>query len=200
MSKVKKSTQDLVLTALLVAMLLLMAFTPIGYFKAGVIEITFNMIPVVIGAITVGPICGATLGAVFGITSFIQCFGASPFGATLLGINPLFTLITCLIPRILCGLISGYVYKWLSKTDRTKLLSHGAACLTGTALNTVFFTSAVLLLFGNSDYISGMRGTMNLLAFVGFFVGINGLIEAIVCTIAGTAIAKALTVLQTKIS
>ena len=60
----------LVLTALLTALIIVMAFTPLGYLKAGAIEITFITIPVIIGAVLLGPVGGLFLGAVFGITSF----------------------------------------------------------------------------------------------------------------------------------
>ena len=87
----KKSTKWLVRIGVLIAIIVLMSFTPVGYLKVGTVEITFLMIPVIIGAITLGAKSGAILGAVFGITSFIQCFGMSSFGIILLSINPVFT-------------------------------------------------------------------------------------------------------------
>ena len=87
MNKNKFSTKYLVEMALLVAIILLMAFTPIGYIKTAGLEITLIVVPVAVGAVTLGPTAGAILGGVFGITSFIQCFGMSQFGALLLGIN-----------------------------------------------------------------------------------------------------------------
>lgn len=88
MTKSKFSTKYLVEMALLVAIILLMAFTPIGYIKTAGLEITLIVIPVAVGAVTLGPAAGAILGGVFGITSFIQCFGMSAFGTLLLGVNP----------------------------------------------------------------------------------------------------------------
>jgi len=73
MEKKKFSTTKFVEMALLVAIILLMAFTPIGYIKTFGLEITLIVVPVTVGAITLGPAAGAVLGAVFGITSFIQC-------------------------------------------------------------------------------------------------------------------------------
>ena len=52
--------------------------------------------------------------------------------------------------------------------------------------------SALMLFFGQSEYILSMQGSMNVFAFVLAFVGVNGLIEAIVCAVVGTAISKAL--------
>ena len=63
--------------AILIAIMIILAFTPLGYLKFGLIEITLMVIPVAVGAIVLGPLCGAILGGVFGLTSFIQCFGFS---------------------------------------------------------------------------------------------------------------------------
>ena len=79
---------------LLTALIVLMAFTPIGYLKTPGLEITFILIPVVVGAVVLGPSGGAILGLVFGITSFAQCFGFSSFGVALMAINPLYTALT----------------------------------------------------------------------------------------------------------
>ena len=80
MQNKKNKTRKLTQMALLTAIILLMAFTPLGYLRTGVVEITFIMIPVVVGAILMGPGAGAILGGVFGLTSFIQCFGMSALG------------------------------------------------------------------------------------------------------------------------
>ena len=65
-----QKTLKLVETAMLAAIVVLMSFTPIGYLKVGALSITFIMIPVVIGGITVGQAAGAVLGAIWGATSF----------------------------------------------------------------------------------------------------------------------------------
>ena len=100
MTKSKFSTKYLVEMALLVAIILLMAFTPIGYIKTAGLEITLIVIPVAVGAVTLGPAAGAILGGVFGITSFIQGFGMSAFGTLLLGVNPVFTFLVCVPTRM----------------------------------------------------------------------------------------------------
>ena len=91
--KKKFETKRMVEMALLIAIILLMAFTPIGYIKTMGLEITLIVIPVAVGAVTLGPAAGAILGGVFGLTSFIQCFGMSAFGSMLLGINPFTTFL-----------------------------------------------------------------------------------------------------------
>ena len=54
-------TVKLVTIGLLTAILLLMAYTPLGYLNIGPLAITFNMIPVAIAAITLGPAGGAAV-------------------------------------------------------------------------------------------------------------------------------------------
>ena len=55
------------LLGLLTAILMVFGMTPLGYLNIGPLAISFNMIPVAIGAAALGPVGGAILGAVFGI-------------------------------------------------------------------------------------------------------------------------------------
>ena len=61
----KFNTSQLVLLGLMTAILLLMAYTPLGYLNIGPLAITFNVIPVAVAAITLGPVGGAIVGSVF---------------------------------------------------------------------------------------------------------------------------------------
>ena len=185
-------TLKMIQLALLTAIIVLMAFTPVGFIRTPGLEITLIGIPVVVGAVLLGPSGGAILGAVFGLCSFLQCFGMSPFGAVLLGINPFWTFVVCFVPRTLMGWLSALIFKGLRKVDKTRFFSFLAACLGGALLNTILFMSALMLFFGQSEYILSMQGSMNVFAFVLAFVGVNGLIEAIVCAVVGTAVSKAL--------
>ncbi len=187
----------LVQLGLLSALIILMAFTPLGYLKVGLIEITFITIPVVIGAIILGPTAGAILGGVFGITSFIQCFGISAFGTLLFGINPVLTIITCLIPRILVGFLTGVIFKALHKIDKTKIASYGISSLCGALLNTILFMTCIVVFFWkNGDFLTTMKDwklpTATAWKFLIAFVGVNGLIEACVTFVVGGALAKVL--------
>lgn len=188
----KVSTRTLVELALLTAIIVVMSFTPIGYLKTPIVEITFITIPVVIGAILVGPAAGAFLGGVFGLTSFIQCFGMSQFGAMLLSINPFWTFIICFVPRVLMGWLCGIIFRAMLKCDRTKfkLWAYGVGAFSGAALNTILFVITLVVLFGRTDFILSIGDTLPKL--IAAIVGLNGVIEAVVCTIVGAAVAKAL--------
>lgn len=187
-------TGYLVRLAVLIAIILLLEITNLGYLHISVLEMTIMQLPVLVGAIVLGPTAGAILGGVFGATSFFQCFGKSAFGATLLGINPVFAFIVCMVPRILMGWLCGLIFKALARIDKTRFISYAVAALCGALLNTILFMSALMIFFGQTEYIQNMMGELNVIPFVISFVGIQGLVEAGICFVAGTAISKALAV------
>ena len=190
-----KRIRDLVLFSLLVAIIIVMSFTPLGYIKTFGLEITLLVIPVVIGAINLGPKYGALLGLTFGLSSFFQCFGFSAFGTTLFSINPWYTAFVCIVPRTIMGFLVGVIFKVLSKISKKDIIAHIIACVSGALLNTVLFMTAFCLCFYNTEFVMGFRetlGSSNAIMFVVLFVGINGLVELIVNFIIGAAISKTL--------
>lgn len=198
----KQKTVRLVMLALFSALIILLTCLPL---KTLGLEIIFTVIPIAVGAVLLGPSGGAILGTVYGICSFLQCLGLllpSAFGAALLGINPFLTAVVCIVPRFLCGFLSGLIFKALSKIDKTKFISHAVACLACPVLNTLFFMSSLMIFFGGSELIQGFMqtlGVFNPFLFVIAFVGINGAVEAGSCFVIATSISKILTVMQKKI-
>ena len=67
-----QKTYNLVLTALFAAIIVIMAFTPFGYIPLGIINATIIHIPVILGALFLGPKRGAFLGFVFGLSSMLK--------------------------------------------------------------------------------------------------------------------------------
>lgn len=139
MNKKKFSTKFLVEMALLVAIILIMAFTPLGYIKTAGIEITLIVVPVAVGAVTLGPAAGAILGGVFGLASFLRCFGLNAFGAMLLSINPFLAFLLYVPTRILTGWLTGLIYQGIRKTKIPSNVSITIANLCCPLLNTTFF-------------------------------------------------------------
>ena len=201
MSKTAKSPKiarilRLTQLSVLVAVLLIFGFTSIGYIKIGVIEITLNIIPVAIGAVVLGPAAGAVCGTVFGLTSFWQAIsGMSPFGAALVSINPIFTFTICLIPRILEGWLTGLIFKSLSKVCKGNSVPCAVSSLCCPLLNTTLFIGSFLLLFSRTDFFTSLysqSAAANILGFIAWFVGLNGVVEAVAGFVVATAISKAL--------
>ena len=101
--------------AVLLAILLMLEITGLGMFKTFGLELTILQIPVILGAIILGPSAGAILGGAFGLLSFWECFGKSQFGATLLGINPFLTFLVCVPTRILMGWLCGLIFRAMDR-------------------------------------------------------------------------------------
>lgn len=190
MSNTKKQTQMLAVNAILAALIAIISFLPI---RTMGLEITLSMVPVAIGACLFGPASGAVLGGVFGVVSLIQCLGYSPFGAVLLGINPLFTIIVCVPTRILAGFLAGLLAKIIKSKGNN--LAYLAAAIAAPVLNTVFFMLAICLLFYNTEFIQGFvetLGAANPIMFIILFVGINGLVEIIAGFVIAFPVSKAI--------
>ncbi len=188
--------RNLVLLSLLSAVLILMAFTPIGYLKIGLLSITFNVIPVAIGAVAIGIKGGTILGFVFGVTSFIQCFGTDPFGTTLFGISPFGTIMVTVVARVLMGISVGALFFVMGKIIKNKFACFTVAGLLSGVLNTVFFMGFLILFFGETEYIKNLWEQIapngNALAFSAAFVTINAVFEWLAATLITPAILIAL--------
>ena len=194
MKKNRSAIKRMVTLAMLSAILLVMSFTPLGYLNIGPLAISLNMIPVGIAAVALGPWGGAFLGAIFGLTSFLQCIGVggvSQMGVILFGIDPFLAFVQRFVPRVLAGFLAGLIHRGLKKT-----LGHGAADFcTGfcaALLNTVLFMTALVLLFGNSAYLQDLIGGKNIIVFICAFVGINAVVEMIAATLAVGCVGRAL--------
>ena len=101
------------LLGLLTAILMVFGMTPLGYLIIGPLAGSFNMIPVAIGAAALGPVGGAILGGVFGMTSFLQCLGiggSSAMGVILFDINPFLAFVQRFVPRVMAGFLVGVSY------------------------------------------------------------------------------------------
>ena len=188
----KLSVRELVLLALLIAILVVLGLVNIPQ-PAG-LSITFNMIPVAVAAIAMGPLGGAIVGGAFGVISCLQCFGIlgySGMGAVLVGINPALAFIQRLIPRLLDGFLLGYI----SRALRRKTNVYASCAVTGFAaafLNTLFFMGALVLLFGNTEYMRTSMAGRGVMTYIVAAVGVNGVVEMIVSTILTGAIGSAL--------
>lgn len=179
--------------ALLIAIIFLMAFTPLGYLRTPVLSITFLPVPVAVGAMILGPLGGAACGLAFGLTSFMQSFGGSGLGGAMLAINPAGAAFTCIVPRILEGVFCAWIFLAVKKVSKKG--AYYAASLACPLFNTLLFMSALLLFFYNTEYMQNLAaslGALNPLALAVLLVGVQGLIEAGVCFLVASAVSRAL--------
>ena len=192
--KFKFDTKSIVMLGVLAAMVMLFSFTPIGSIPIGPLVITLNVIPVAIAAVALGPVGGAIIGAVFGMFSFLQCFGIgipSGMGAMLVQINPFFAFVQRFIPRALDGFLAGLIFNAVAKATDVRL-SYFVTGFCTALMNTAFFTLSLVFLFGNTEYVQGLMKGKSVLPFIVSFVGINAVVEMITATIVTGAVGFAL--------
>ena len=186
--------RDLVLMGIMTGMIFLMAFTPIGYIKTGTLSITLITIPVAITAYALGPKGGAVAGLAFGVTSAIMAFmNPSAMMVALTGVSAAKAIVLCTLDGLIVGLISDLMKK-------IKVPSAVGGAVSGFAvafLNTVFFMSSLVLLYGNTEYVQNMRESVapgkNVVLFILAIVSINVAIEWIASTVATSGVAAGLT-------
>ena len=194
-------TKAIVILGLMTAVLLLFSFTPIGTIPIGPLSITLNIIPVAIAAIALGPVGGLAMGSVFGLLSFLQCIGIgvpSGMGAILFDINPFLAFVQRFVPRALDGLLIGLLHQALTNKIGGKVSSF----ITGFCsafLNTAFFMTSLVLLFGKTEYVQGLyekfgqeQTLSGTFLFICAFVGFNAVVEMIVSTIVSGGVGTAL--------
>lgn len=102
----KTKIRKLVVSAMLGAITVVLGLTPLGFIPLGVINATTMHIPVIVGAILEGPIVGASIGLIFGISSLIKAF-TMPTPVSFVFYNPLISV----LPRVLIGIVAHYVYR-----------------------------------------------------------------------------------------
>lgn len=200
MTKNKQRIQRMTLAAFFAGIEVLMAFTPIGYIPMAGLSITTMHLPVILAGILGGPAFGAGLGFVFGMTSLIRAtmepsvtsFVFSPF-ITVGGVSGNFaSLLICFVPRILLGVLSGYLYRLFLRLMHKSVPAAALSAVINTVLHTAGVLGGIYIFFG-PQYASalgtGMRGLVVLLLGV---VSSNMVLEAILAGVVIPVLVRAL--------
>lgn len=200
MNKKRKDTRWLASVALMAAIVILLANTPLGMIHLPVIKATTVHIPVIIGAIMLGPMAGAILGAVFGICSLISntmtptllSFAFSPF-MSMTGIpgalKALWISVGC---RIGIGIVAGWLWILLKKCKVNPLAALPITGFVGSLANTVFVMGSIYFLLAR-EYAQVKSVAVD--AVWGLVIGTvtaSGVPEAIAAAILITFIGKVL--------
>ena len=193
----KKDTRYLVSVALMAAIVILLANTPLGMIQLPIIKATTVHIPVIIGAILLGPSAGAILGAIFGICSLISnttllSFAFSPFLSTtgLVGVvKAIWISVGC---RIMIGVISGWLWILFRKLKANSYLSLIITGFVGSMVNTIFVMGSIYLLFAGQYAAAKDVARTAVFGLIMGTVTASGIPEAIAAAILVTVITKAL--------
>ena len=199
MSNTSRKVRQITHLAILTAIIFLLAFTPLGYLTIGPIAATTIQMPVIIGAALMGPVSGAILGGMFGLSALVKVLtmpGADPFATLALAHSPFAYLAVCLGSRILMGWLTGLLGAGLRKIpaleSRASVVRYGIAGLVGSALNTVLYLG--LLWARCAEVISTFYG-VDLGGVGALVIGTAyaaGIPEALVSCVVVAAVCKAL--------
>lgn len=193
-------TRYMALLAMLCAVLLVMGMTGIGFIPLPVIKATTMHIPVILGAVLLGPKAGAIMGALFGLCSIwanttapgLLAFAFSPFMSTegLTGVlKSLWIALGC---RILFGFLAGWfwiVFRKLLKNDYAALPVTAAVA---TICHTLLVMGSIYVLL-TQQYAAAKNVAVS--AVFGLIMGTvtaSGIPEAIAAAVLVTVIGKAL--------
>ena len=186
--------------ALMMAVIILLANTPLGMIQLPIIKATTVHIPVIIGAIVLGPKAGAILGATFGVCSLISntsaptllSFAFSPFMSTTgLGgaAKAVWISVGC---RIFIGVVAGWLWIGLKKLKCPSIVGYAVCGFVGSMTNTIMVMGSIYVLFAQ-QYAEAKQVAIS--AVYGLVMGTvtaSGIPEAICATILVAMITKAL--------
>ena len=200
MRKTKMDTRYMAALAMLCGVLLVMGMTGIGFIPLPVIKATTMHIPVILGAILLGPEAGGVLGLVFGLCSVwantttpgLMSFAFSPFMSTdgLVGVlKSLWIAVGC---RMTFGYAAGWIWKGFKRIVKQDYIALPVTAAVSTLLHTVLVMGSIYLLLAQ-QYADAKNVALS--AVFGLVMGTitaSGIPEAIAAAILVTVIGKAL--------
>ena len=200
MKEKKHDTRWMVSVALMAAIVIVLANTPLGMIQLPIIKATTVHIPVIIGADLLGPSAGAILGFVFGMCSMISntmaptllSFAFSPFMSTT-GIpgalKAIWISVGC---RILIGVAAGWLWILLSKLKVNQVIALPIVVFVGSMVNTITVMGSIYLLFAQQYAEAKDVAVTAVWGLVMGTVTASGIPEAIAAAVLVLALGKVL--------
>jgi len=213
-NKAWSKTQLLTLTGIFSGIIFLLTFTPIGFIQIPLIgSATIMHIPVIVGAIIMGPKYGAILGFMFGLSSLVfattfsvalNAFAFTPFRnvpGTAYG-SP-WALLIAFVPRILVGIIPPLVFYGIMKIlpakaqdKKFQAIGISIASVAGSMTNTLLVLNLMYFIFREPWSLAregaGVAGYQITYAFIAGIIGSMGVAEAITAAVVVPAVCLAL--------
>ena len=196
----KIDTRYMATLAMFCGILLVMGATGIGFIPLPVIKATTMHIPVILGAVLLGPAAGAVLGGVFGLCSIwanttspgLLAFAFSPFMTTegLPGVlKSLWIALGC---RILLGVIAGWLWKGMKRVLKQDYLALPVTAAFATICHTILVMGSIYLLLAQQYAQAKNVAITAVFGLVMGTVTASGIPEAIIAAVLVTVIGKAL--------
>lgn len=200
MKKTGMNTRYMATLAMLCGLLLVMGMTGIGFIPLPVIKATTMHIPVILGAVVLGPAAGGVLGAVFGLCSIwvntttpgLLSFAFSPFMSTegLSGVlKSLWIALGC---RILLGVIAGWLWRLMKKITKQDYIALPVTAAVATICHTLLVMGSIYVLLAQQYAQAKNVAITAVFGLVMGTVTASGIPEAIAAAVLVTVIGKAL--------
>ena len=198
----KYDTRWMVGVAMFVALQLVLQITGIGLIPLPFIKATTLHIPVIIGAVVLGPLAGGLLGGVFGLCSmwtntvassalsfaFSPVLAAENSGASG-ALKAVWIAFGC---RVLIGVVSGWLWIGLKKLKVNDLAALPVVGVVGALTNTGLVMGSIYFLLTPEFAEAQNVGMEAVLSVVMGIVTTSGVAEGIAAAVLVTAVCKAL--------
>lgn len=191
-----------VVLSMFAAIIIVLNFTPIGFLNLGLIKATIIHVPVIIGAVLLGPKRGAVLGLLFGACSLVVntatpsllSFAFSPLiPVPGMGRGSLWALLICFIPRLLVGILPYYAYRAIrffckEESSRQRTVTLAVTGALGSFVNTGFVMALIYFVFKDAYAAAKNIPVTAVLGAIMGVVGVNGVPEALAAALLVTAV------------
>ena len=148
------------LAILLALVIVLQAFG--GSISIGAVTLNFTLIPLVLGAIVLGPLAGALLGFAGGVIILIQVILApSGFYYIIWSNSPFVTTMICLVKTTVAGFVAGWAFRLMERKNAHTAIFTASALVP--IINTALFVLGCLCM---PNTISLMADGENVLVFI----------------------------------
>ena len=199
--KTNKRTLFLAQFSMLLAIQIVVCFTPLGSIPIGPLVATLAGVPVIITAIMLGTKAGALMGFFTGLFRFLVAtfaptspvaFVFTPFYSIGDAKGNFWSLVISFVPRILIGVVAGVVFQALKKALKgrksAKVIPYAVSGILGSLTNTVLVLSGIYVFFGQAYAATLGMSYELLLGALSVTVATNRILEAVVCAIAASAV------------
>ena len=196
----KFDTRYMASLAMLCGILLVMGMTGIGFIPLPLIKATTMHIPVILGAILLGPKAGGILGALFGLCSIwanttapgIMAFAFSPFMSNDGLVGALKSIWIALGCRILLGVVAGWLWIFMKKIKVPEFAALPVTAVISTMFHTVAVMGSIYVLLAE-QYASAKNVALSaVFGLVITTITASGIPEAIVAAVLVTLIGRSL--------
>ena len=183
-------TKNIVYLAILITLLVVLNLLS-TVFKI-ITNVNLTLIPIVLGALTLGMRGGLILGGISGIMTFVfGVVGVDPFTYILFVNQPILTFLTCTVKTTAAGVLGGLTYNVLMK--KNKYVATFVASAVVPVVNTAIFILGALTMY-NTIATNFSQDVLYFLVIT--CAGVNFLIEFAVNLVVAPAIYTVVNVLE----